>query len=81
MKFPEHDAGLFLSHNEHKTYYETVEEFVAEGTPLEWVSEEQKRKAFATNEIWVLQWYPNTPAGFNILAAADLDVLMEAVGE
>jgi hypothetical protein len=43
-----------------------------------WVSEEQKQKAISRNECWTLQWYPKTPNGFEILSAADIDVLLEA---
>ena len=46
----------------------------------DWVSEEQKQKAIATNDCWTLQWYPHTPVGFYKMSAADLDVLLEAAG-
>lgn len=80
--FPNHKGGFFLQHNEHKNYYETLEYWLLHrGDRIEdrvWVSEEQKQKALATNSIWIMQWYPDTPVGFCILAAADLDVLMAA---
>ena len=85
IKFPKHDCELILNHNQCRSYYETVAQYVAEdeGRPenqqyLEWVSPEQRQKAIDTNEIWVLQWYPNTPIGFNVLAACDLNVLLKA---
>lgn len=80
MKFPEHKAGLHLCHNDHKNCYRTVQQAIDNqdhGYDDDWVSEEQKYKAIATDECWYLQWYPNTPVGFNLLAAADLDVLLE----
>jgi len=81
MQFPKHEASLHLTHNDHKSYYKTVAQCVANGDDHgyredEWVSPEQKQKAIDTNECWTLQWYPNTPVGFNILSAADLDVLL-----
>jgi hypothetical protein len=78
--FPKHEAALFLTHNEHKSYYKTVLQEIEDEAHgyRDWVSEEQKLKAIETNECWVLQWYPNTPIGFCLLAAADLDVLLEA---
>ena len=78
--WPKHDASLHLTHNEHKAYYLTVAQAIAEDNHgyCEWVSEEQKQKAIDTNDCWYLQWYPNTPVGFNLLAAADLDVLLAA---
>jgi hypothetical protein len=83
MKFPEHKASLHLTHNEHKGYYLTVAQAVERQDHgyNNWVSEEQKQKAIETNECWYLQWYPETPVGFCILAAADLDVLLKAALE
>ena len=82
MQFPPHKASLHLTHNDHKSYYQTVAQSILQGDHGYdedcWVSEEQKQKAINTNECWVLQWYPDTPVGFNILSAADLDVLLSA---
>ena len=80
MNFPRHEAGLHLTHNDHKSSYQTVAEAIADDNHGYqddcWVSEEQKQKAIATNECWTLQWYPDTPIGFHIRSAADLDVLL-----
>jgi len=76
-RFPRHDAGLYLTHNEHRDVYESVEQYHA-GSDDKWVSEEQRQKAIAENNVWRLQWYPDTPIGFYELLACDLDVLLEA---
>ena len=82
MNFPKHEASLHLTHNQHKAYYKTVAEEIADDghgyRDYCWVSEEQKQKAIETNECWSLQWYPKTPVGFCILSAADLDDLLRA---
>ena len=80
MKFPPHKASLYLTHNEHLSNYETVAQAIEDGDfgMRDWVSEEQKQKAIAANDCWILQWYPDTPIGFYVRAAADLDVLLEA---
>lgn len=82
FEFPKHEASLTLVHNEHKSVYRTVQQSIdAEdhGYTLGcWVSPEQRQKAIDTNECWTLQWYPQTPNGFCILSAADLDVLLTA---
>ena len=80
MKFPDHKAGLFLTHNEHLNYYRTVAQSIDEGDHgyQDWVSDEQKEKAIATNDCWFLQWYPESPVGFCLMAAADIDVLLAA---
>lgn len=82
--FPAHKGSLRLVHNEHLDTYLTVAAAVEQGDHGyldDWVSEEQKQKAIRTNQCWYLQWYPNGPIGFRILAAADLPVLMAAVAE
>jgi len=81
--FPKHDASLHLTHNQHKAYYMTVLECI-EARDFgynDWISDEQRDKAIETNECWFLQWYPNTPVGFCILASADLEPLLAAARE
>jgi hypothetical protein len=80
MKFPAHKASMHLTHNDHLSVYETVKDRIERNSWYEdgWVSEEQKAKAIETNELWELQWYPETPVGFCKLFAADLDVLLAA---
>lgn len=81
LKWPKHEASLCLTHNDHKSYYRTVAESIADkdhGYSDDcWISNEQKQKAIATNDCWTLQWYPDSPIGFCILSAADLDLLLE----
>lgn len=80
MNWPKHKCSLTLSHNQHKDYYNTVADEIDGGlyAHVDWVSDEQKAKAIATDDCWTLQWYPITPIGFHLLGAADLDVLMTA---
>jgi hypothetical protein len=82
LLFPKHEASLTLTHNDHKSVYETVAERVADdpyySDAVHWVSEEQRQKAIASNEMWTLHWYPRTPVGFCVLHACDLDVLLKA---
>ena len=69
---PEHKCGLHLSHNEHRDVYETVEEFYEADF---FVSPEEWHKAVAEDSVWVLQWYPDTPIGFNRIAASTLEAI------
>lgn len=82
IEFPKHEASLHLTHNQHKAYYQTVQQMIDNDNHGYsddcWVSPEQRQKAIDTNECWYLQWYPNTPVGFCILSAADLIVLLDA---
>lgn len=85
MKFPKHEAGLHLTHNDHKSYYNTVQDSIDQADhgykETDWVSPEQQQKAIDTNECWTLQWYPDSPVGFYLKSAADLDVLLAAALE
>lgn len=76
MQLPKHRCGLHLCHNEHKNYYQSVEEFVL-GSLFDWKDEEAKQRAIATDEIWTLQWYPNTPVCCYCVAAPTLEELLE----
>ena len=81
IQFPKHDCSLTLSHNENRDYYEQVDQYLAhfgEGQPS-WSTPEQRARAIATNEIWELQWYPDTPIGSYHLCAPTLKELMEFV--
>lgn len=76
MKFPTHRCELSLTHNEHKSYYESAEKFVTEREAM-WKDDESKKRAVETDEIWQLQWYPRTPVTFNRVMAPTLQELLE----
>lgn len=89
IPFPEHKSGLSLEHDQHKNCYESIESWEqtlkacgnqdhADPVEFGWVSVEQRDKAIATDSVWCLQWYPDTPIGFCRLFACDLDVLLKA---
>lgn len=78
VRLPRHDAGLSLHHNEHKTVYETVEQFLGNRFgEVDFVSPEERAKAIETNELWELHWYPNTPVGFYEICASSLEAIFE----
>lgn len=79
--FPRHDGGLSLEHNPHLGARESLAGYIRSFDDDEWVSAEQREKAVATDSLWVLQWYPDTPIGSCVLCAADLDVLLAAAKE
>lgn len=84
IKFPKHKAGLSLEHNEHLNYYATVEDECINNSLYakeHWISEDQYWKAIETNECWALTWYPDTPVGYCLYRAADLDELLKFVDE
>jgi hypothetical protein len=69
---PKYDVTLHITHNEHKSYYESATQYLnrPEGVgiggfrPDEWTSREDFDAAIAQDSIWEIQWYPNTPVGF-----------------
>jgi len=82
--FPEHACSLQLTHNDHLDVYETAETWLVHANRDElydWKNEEQKQRAIETNEIWTLHWYPNTPIGFNSVAAPTLQELLDYAKE
>lgn len=75
MQFPQHKCGLYLSHNEHKDVYETVEDFYE---PVQF-PEGEWEKAVAADNVWSLHWYPDTPVGFYRVCASSLDAIQDAI--
>ena len=69
---PEHKCGLYLTHNEHKDVYESIEDFYDAN---DFILPEEWHKAVAEDSVWVLQWYPDTPIGFHRMAASTLEAI------
>ena len=82
---PFHKCGFYLEHNPQKDVHETVKQHDAArgmgGIVGDWVSEQERLKAIESDELWSVQWYPQTPIGFNALAAYSLGALLKAVSE
>jgi hypothetical protein len=78
---PPHNISLSLSHNEHKCYYETAEDYIGRDDRLDFRSAEERQACIDTNEVWELQWYPDTPVGFCAIAAPTLEALIEYAKE
>lgn len=78
--WPRHDASFSITHNEHKSNYQTAEDY-ARDRAGDWVSEEERAKAIAEDSIWEIQWYPNTPVGCYIVAASTLSAALAGAME
>jgi hypothetical protein len=84
MILPKHKAGLFLTHNEHKDYYETVEQYMESAFGIDkkdFISPEDYQKCIDTDELWELQWYPNTPVGFYVVYGSTLEGVLQRAME
>lgn len=79
MKFPAHKCGLFLTHNEHKDYYESVQQWLdhnGNDNSTSWESDEARERAIAADDVWNLQWYPDTPISSYSICAPTLEELL-----
>ena len=76
--FPKHKCGLYLTHNDHRNVYETIEEHY---DCHDFVSPEELKKAIAEDSVWVLQWYPDTPIGSYSILASSLEALQKTIKE
>jgi hypothetical protein len=75
-------SSLSLSFNNHASNYCDVQTYMDnyDGYRLvDWVNAEEKSKAIATNSVWELHWYPNSPVGFNVTGASSLTALLAHV--
>jgi hypothetical protein len=82
MEFPPHKGELILEHCPNRSYYQSVGEWLAyQQTEPDWPSADERQRAINTNEMWILQWYPDTPIGFNRVAAATLDACLAFANE
>ena len=77
-KLPHHACSLVIEHNPHKGTCETVES---------WVQFRDSKDAFEnvaeynhcvyTDELWEVQWYPETPNGCYLAAASSFGGAIE----
>lgn len=74
---PAHKASLHLTHNEHRDYYISIEQWETDYSVAadEWVSPGERQRAIEQDSVWRLQWYPDTPIGFCVLCASTLEAL------
>ena len=81
-KWPAHEASLFITHNNHKLYYETVERALESGTydRDDFPDEAEIQAAIKTDSVWTIQWYPLTPLGFCMRCAATFERAVEIAG-
>ena len=73
MKFPEHKCGLYLSHNPHCDVYESVEEYYH--TEF-FISLVDMQSCINTDDVWELQWHPDTPFGLHRVVGSSLELVM-----
>lgn len=73
---PKYKCALYLSHNDHKSGYQDIN---TNYDISDFISPEEYEKAIAEDSVWHLQWYTNTPVGFNSFLASSLEALQKHV--
>ena len=80
IKWPRHKAALIVSHNDHKNSYATIEEWESFlNMRPDWASEEERSKAIASDNMWSVQWFPDTPVGSCLKLASSLQACLNAI--
>jgi hypothetical protein len=78
MKLPKH-ISLSIQHNPHNAMYASIAEYADQcDYDDSWASPESKELAIRAGELWVIQWYPDTPVGFCVVLAHSLEAALEA---
>lgn len=84
IPWPASRGGMYVSHNEHKDYHQSVAEWAEDdpgGSRFQWENDEAKQRAIETGEAWTMQWYPETPIGFYAVAAPTFEELIAWVAK
>lgn len=77
IELPKHKCGLSIEHNMWVAYNESVSEYLSELTcPPIWESQGHQARAISTNQLWEMQWYPETSINFHKIAAPTLEELL-----
>lgn len=68
----------YIEHNDHKTIYQPVRAYLYDNKIGEKdMPPSEYEEVIATDELWVVRWYPHTPVGFCIVAASTLEKALE----
>lgn len=79
MKWPKY-MSLHITHNQHKDYYEKIEDYLNDGhIQPDDILPEDREEVIKQNSLWEVQWYPVTPISFYYVAAATLERCMELI--
>lgn len=76
FSFPGHKASMIIRHNDHTTMYMSIAEYLDTDIFGD-ESKEAKQECIAADELWELQWYPDTPIGFYKVFGPSLERCLE----
>lgn len=73
------NCSLEVKQNDHRIMYQSVEETLDNAPDYyDEIPDEERARMIATNTIWTIHVYPNTPVGFHTFHAATLDAAIDA---
>lgn len=84
MTFPAHKCGLYLTHNENRDLHESLDYWLSQGSGTHvssHLSDADRAECMRTDNIWVLQWYPETPVSFYLVAGPTLERVLELASQ
>lgn len=64
---------LFITHNHHRTSYQTMTEYLSEPYVMDFISYEEAQKCLLSDSIWEVQLYPISPISFYKTIASTLE--------
>lgn len=80
IDLPEH-LTLSIQHNDHKSYYLSIEKYFEDHPQLQKIDVDIKKRCIENNSIWEIQWYPKTPISFYYVCAPTLEEALRLVKE
>ena len=67
-----------IIHNQHKIYYETVEQYMLQFDVKEnFISSKERELSIQNDEVWEIYYYPDTPVCSCSAVASSLNALKE----
>lgn len=79
MNWPKH-LSLHITHNQHKDYFEPIEQYLTERhIKPDDIQEKDREEIIKQDSIWEIQWYPITPSSFYFVAAATFERCLEII--
>ncbi len=79
-------SQIYITFNDHAANYRTAAQWWDEADEhardfADWVSDEERDRALATNSVWCIQVYPETPIGFVAWWASTFEAAAKAALE
>lgn len=80
MKLPKH-INLTIEHNPHAINYQTAARWLSDPEMNGHSDHVDRAEMERTNEIWLIQWYPDDPASSYCVAASTLEKALASANQ